>query len=440
MAKIICATDFSPAADQAAQIAARLAGAFGDRLELVHVVPRSQFLHPELIAAALRPLVDAAETAVAQRAARLSAAGARVSGRVLVGTVDEGILDGAAEPDTRMVVLGSHGRTGVARLLLGSVAERIVHGSPLPVLVVPEAAVRMRTSPATAAPLVVTAGVDLSPATDSALRWLQSLAAVIPCRVNLVHFYWPPRESTRLGLPWTPGERAANAEVALVLERELRSRVAKLWPGGDVRLRVRPVWGFTPDPLVKEAETDDADLLVVGTRQERGSTAIATLRASSLPVLSIPLAEGAPEVPGEPLAPLRTLLVPIGFGAGAASVVRHACRMLHPAGGTLVLCHVREAPHPGMPRQTGEELEAALLALLPTDTPRSSINVLTFIQESGPAADAILQAARRLAPDAIVMSSGSRSGVARAVLGSTAEVVVRNALVPVTVVPASEGR
>jgi len=53
---IICATDFSPAADQATQIGLRLARAFGDRVELLHVIPRSAFIHPELVATARRLL------------------------------------------------------------------------------------------------------------------------------------------------------------------------------------------------------------------------------------------------------------------------------------------------------------------------------------------------------------------------------------------------
>jgi nucleotide-binding universal stress UspA family protein len=435
MTKIICATDFSPAADQAAAIAFRLAQAFGDELQLLHVVPRSPFLHPELVASALRPLVDAAQKELERRAGRLASERVRLSSQAFIGDVVGCLEEAAADPDTRMLVLGSHGRKGAARFLVGSVAERTVRAAGCPVLVVPEAAVRMRHfEPAT--PLVITAGVDLSPATDAALRWLQALTRAIPCQVNLVHLYCPPRESFRLGLPWIPGELpGTDPEVAAVIERELRLRVAKVWPGEEARLRVRPTWVFDAEPLVKEAETDGADLLVVGTRQHRGSLAVATVRASTLPMVSIP-APPQPVAEAEPLRPLRTVLVPTDFHPDARGVVREACRLLQPIGGTVILCHGRATDD----RQTREQLEAALLALMPPDAVARQIYARPLIQESGPPAEAILQAARRVAADAIVMSAGGRGPLSRALLGSTTESVVRHATVPVTVVPSLASR
>src|SRR5438105_3614391 len=61
---IVCATDFSPAADKTIHLAQRLARLLGDRLELVHRVPRSPFIHPEMVSAALGPLQEAARSAM----------------------------------------------------------------------------------------------------------------------------------------------------------------------------------------------------------------------------------------------------------------------------------------------------------------------------------------------------------------------------------------
>jgi nucleotide-binding universal stress UspA family protein len=430
MSKIICATDFSPAADQAAEIGVRLARAFGDAVELLHVVQRSSFLNPEMVGTALGPLRDAADKELATRVERLAAAGDVIRAEAVIGDTETIIGEEAAEPGTRLLVLGSHGRRGAARFFLGSVAERITRRAVCPVLVVPETVGRAWTADR---PLVITAGVDLSPATDAALRWLGSLAPVIPCELNLVHLYWPAREQRRLGLPWPP-DFNWEPEVVAVLDREVRARVERVLAGRPFRLRLSPTLGQELDPLVREAQDDDADLLVVGTRQRRASTAISSLRAASMPVLCVPAAVDSAEIAPLSLGPIRTVLVPTDFSQETSAAVAQACRLLSPAGGTLVLCHAVEAEGPALTAQTREQIQKQLLALIPPEAAAIRIRARTSIQESGPAAEAILHAARLFAPDAIVMSSHGRSGLSRAVLGSVAESVLRRSPVPVTVV------
>lgn len=82
--------------------------------------------------------VGRAEENVAEAAAAAEAAGVEAVETVEVGTsVARGIRSHVAANDIDIVVLGTHGRTGVGRFLLGSVAERIVRTSPVPVLTVP---------------------------------------------------------------------------------------------------------------------------------------------------------------------------------------------------------------------------------------------------------------------------------------------------------------
>jgi hypothetical protein len=69
-----------------------------------------------------------------------------------------------------------------------------------------------------------------------------------------------------------------NAEVVEALARQLRPRIHAR-TGTDFALRIRPLWGGEDDPLAWEADTDDADLLVIGTSQARRSTALRRRRA-----------------------------------------------------------------------------------------------------------------------------------------------------------------
>jgi nucleotide-binding universal stress UspA family protein len=288
--RILCAVDVTEAARPVTAAAASLARSLGARLELCHVVHLPPGLPAEHLSGNEVVDVPAVATAALEtRAAELRARGIDVRVHVAVGGVEEGISNRLRERGTDIVVIGTHARRGVARSFLGSIAERIVKTAPCPVVVVPPATGGRLARESFSGPLKIVAGIDLSPASDAALAWLRVVEAEAPCEIRLVHLYWPPREHARLGQA-APDAPEPNVEVVAGLTRELREHVAAHLGRGDVPLRVRPFWGADEEPLLREAESDDPDLLVVGTSQDRHSTALATLRSSSLPVVCVPSA------------------------------------------------------------------------------------------------------------------------------------------------------
>jgi nucleotide-binding universal stress UspA family protein len=335
-----------------------------------------------------------------------------------------------------LLVLGTtHGRRGAARAFIGSVATRIARRAACPVLVVPEIPLPAQGGWTPDRPLKVTVGVDLSPATDAALEWVKSLTEVVSCQVELVHTYWPVRENQRLGLPWPPVDFDAELEVAEVLERELRARIERVWGHSTAPLHLRPGSGTAPAVIAAEAESEGADLLVVGTSQHRiGSMGLGTMRAASLPVLCVPAQLGATAAEAPALAPVRTLLVPTDLSPLGNAAIGHACRLLAAGGGTLIVCHATGGKGP-MTAQERDELRKKMLELVPAEAGRMGILVRTFVQETAPP-EAIIQAARRMGCEGIVLSSHGRSGLSGALLASVAETVVRESPVPVTVVSA----
>jgi nucleotide-binding universal stress UspA family protein len=136
--RICCATDFSDPARVALQRAAGLAGALGCELELVHVVPRPRLVPADLLAAS-------ADDEEAPREPQEALAAWRDEARDLLGRPVRATLrvgDPAAELARFVrdggfdaVVLGTHGRTGLTRLVLGSVAERVVRLAGITVIV-----------------------------------------------------------------------------------------------------------------------------------------------------------------------------------------------------------------------------------------------------------------------------------------------------------------
>jgi nucleotide-binding universal stress UspA family protein len=133
---ILCPTDFSPTADLAFQYAVDLAQAFDARLILVHAFfpamlgETTTAYMPDVV----KDLRAAAKKHLDERKA--SDAAVRVERIIREAPEPDGILDAANEFKADLIVMGTHGRTGFRRLVLGSVAEEVLRKAPCPVLTV----------------------------------------------------------------------------------------------------------------------------------------------------------------------------------------------------------------------------------------------------------------------------------------------------------------
>jgi len=147
--KILAAVDGSELATAAARTAAWLAAAVGGEFALVSVFDPSVVLSVEggptaiELAGILREDARRALDVAAKEATACPAA-ARL---VREGSPGAEIRAAAAEWGADLIVLGTHGRGGIKRLLLGSTAESVLRHAPCPVLVVPESARPKPASP-----------------------------------------------------------------------------------------------------------------------------------------------------------------------------------------------------------------------------------------------------------------------------------------------------
>jgi nucleotide-binding universal stress UspA family protein len=146
---ILVATDCSDASAPATTYALSLARALKARLYILHVVPEEDVRIMTAIRAYLQSEVTP-ETLVAtfhtEAAKRLAALVEEVHAMDLVherlivtGDPAATIMREAAARQVQLIILGTHGRRGVTRFLLGSVAERVLREAPCAVLVVPAA-------------------------------------------------------------------------------------------------------------------------------------------------------------------------------------------------------------------------------------------------------------------------------------------------------------
>ncbi len=138
MKRILVGVDGSDASHHAAGLAAEIALRFGARLTLAYAVPRL-LLPPDAYGLTLAE-VEAEHESFAQRLvadamAKVAEAGVETDTVVLHGSPAESLAEAARAPDVDRVVVGSRGRGAVARVLLGSVTDRLVHICSKPVLV-----------------------------------------------------------------------------------------------------------------------------------------------------------------------------------------------------------------------------------------------------------------------------------------------------------------
>jgi nucleotide-binding universal stress UspA family protein len=122
--EILVATDFSDEAESAVRHAVDYARRFGARLHVLHVFSQGEVEVTRLLA-------DAAALGAPDVAVTVSSIG---------GDPADEILRYAQRQAIDLIVLGTHGRSGFSRVLLGSVAERVVRGAAVPVLTVPSRA------------------------------------------------------------------------------------------------------------------------------------------------------------------------------------------------------------------------------------------------------------------------------------------------------------
>jgi universal stress protein A len=136
---ILAPTDFSEYSKTAVAYAFELAKTFGAKLSLLHVIemppyPIEGYAPPTMAATYLEDLERQANEEIFRLLADADAAQVQVARLVVMGTPYRKIIDTAAAEQVDLIVMATAGRTGLSRLVMGSVAERVVRTASCPVL------------------------------------------------------------------------------------------------------------------------------------------------------------------------------------------------------------------------------------------------------------------------------------------------------------------
>lgn len=252
--RMLVPLDGSERAERALAVAARLARSLDSTLILVRVVQPP--LQPATVLAPaldvesriLSEELDRASAYLAQVAQQLEQDGVKHERVALIGYPAEVILDTASASRADAITLCSHGRTGLLRWVLGSVAQRVVHQAPVPVLVLHEHG----SLPGLDAqrPLRALVPLDGSWLAEAALGPAVTLVSALAPQgqgnVHLVQVVRPPSEEPEARTPATSEARVK--EVAALEAQDYLSRIAdQLKRGPLATLQVQVTWSVLHD-------------------------------------------------------------------------------------------------------------------------------------------------------------------------------------------------
>ncbi len=259
---ILVATDFSPASKHAVEYAAAITDLNQGQLFVLHALP------PEArLAVPLDPMPARTDRDLAEARLSLQKLGAEEPVRHVHheellerGPVWEAVLETIERKKIDLLVLGTHGRTGLKKIVLGSTAEELFRRAPCPVLTVGPSAMPRRIRK-------VLFATDFGPASAHALPFAIDFANKSEGELILLHLV-SPMPIEYVGPTWYPGTDLSERE-KVTKERVLQQLRNLIPAGSSLKCKVEHLvaFHFAPEGIIDTAMNRDVDLIVMGIKQ-----------------------------------------------------------------------------------------------------------------------------------------------------------------------------
>lgn len=285
--RVLVPTDGTDASDRAVEHGLTVADAVGAEVHALYVIDDRAVTDQlsdddrEAMLAAAEEVGRDATDAIVERGADL---GVDVTAELRRGVPHETVIAYANEVGADLIAMGTHGRTGPERFVLGSTAERVVRAADAPVLTVRTGARRAADGEPYEDVLVPTDGSDAAEAAaeravDLAQQWGATVHLLYVVDTSVYRYVDVPRSI--VGLLREGGEETTAA-------------LTELAEAADVRVTRAVRKGRPSEEILDYADETDADLVVMGTRGRTGlpevtmgSTTARVVRTADLPVLTV---------------------------------------------------------------------------------------------------------------------------------------------------------
>ncbi len=282
--RIVCPVDFSEGSVKAYDYAYSLALRYGAKLSVEHVIPIFEYGFPALDMSGCYPDLERnAETELKSLIARHPAKGVEIETAAFRGFVPDSILASAKSQSADLIVMGTHGRRGLDRLVMGSTTEHVLRKACCPVLAVRNPAhdfVNPDSSTETVRLQKILVCTDFSECAYAATDYALSLAQEYNAELLMLHVVEDLPEERKDVLVRTVGERLQG----------LAPQDARNWCNIKTRVRI----GKPYQEIIQQAVEQQADLVVQGVRGRNaldmaifGSTTQRVLQLGPCPVLAV---------------------------------------------------------------------------------------------------------------------------------------------------------
>lgn len=314
--QILVATDFSDCSARALETTAALATRFHAEVTVLHVIEESAYAYPFPMPKGVR---EAAKARLDETVARLRGRMLSASGVLREGFAAHEVCAGAAQRAADLVVIGSHGRSGLPRFVHGSVAERVVRLSPAPVLTVHPSDGVAALEGGTNHFRHILAPTDFSEASRRGVDLALNMALELEAALTLVHLYELPGSAYYVSDDFAPPGYAGYVPDDFTSDVEARARweldtilasVRRRFPKAEGVVRRGNAW----NGILDVAKESGADVVVLSTHGRQGlqrvligSVAEKIVRLSPVPVVTVGVVgresrtggteQGTPEAP-----------------------------------------------------------------------------------------------------------------------------------------------
>lgn len=262
--RILCPVDLSDTSLRALQHAAALAGWYDALLTALYVDTALPIEHADFAFAPAQVLETNGSSGALEQVRMFAGRAAPVTNvgvAVEASTHVEGaILEAARALPADLIVMGSHGRSGVPRLFLGSVAERVLRAAPCPVMVVPP---HDAVEPSTVSFKHIVCPVDFSESSLAALTWALSLAGESDAQLSLLHVIEVPPELRVSAVVSEPDVDQLHAAVEADTLTRLRSLIP-VHASEYCSVETATAAGAAGHAILEFAARRRADLIVMG--------------------------------------------------------------------------------------------------------------------------------------------------------------------------------
>jgi len=297
---ILFATDFSEASEAALPYAAAISQRYDSQLHVAHIMSPASYIIPSQPGnpVTFDSIHEAARTDVRRRMETLASHLKTVAHQTYIreGEVWESLSDLIQTHEIDLLIVGTHGRTGVEKLVLGSKAEEILRQATCPVLTVgPKIGGRAKLTaiesegkdltPVEISLRQIVYATDFSPESLAAAPFATSLAQEFQAKVTLLHVIEKFEDI---------GRRPRPVDLALQRLEKLVPEEASLWCSSEPSVQ----FGLPADCILQEALDSKADLIVLGVRAAASHLGAAThlpwatahkvIAQAHCPVLTIP--------------------------------------------------------------------------------------------------------------------------------------------------------